>query len=60
MQKNTFELFMERTDERLAHISHKVDSLWTFRAMLIGGSIAVSVFCSTLISILAVYFELHK
>lgn len=59
MPKNAFELFMERTDERLEHIQSRVDKLWEFRAMMIGGSIVVSVICSSVVAVAAIYFGAH-
>lgn len=47
-----FEYFMGRTEKDLDYIRDKVDKLWSFRMMLMGGSIAVSAMVSLLINVL--------
>lgn len=39
-----FEYFMERTEKDLDYIRGKVDQLWAFRLMIIGGSMVLSTF----------------
>ena len=53
-------IFIDRTQKDLAYIKHKVDTLWDFRIMVIGGSIAMSAVASAVISIAAIYFGVHK
>lgn len=50
------EYFMERTDKDLAEIKSKLEKLTSFRLIVIGGSLTISVICSTLISAAAIYF----
>lgn len=59
MQKNSFELFMERTDDRLERMDERLDNLLEFKAMVLGGSIVVSVICSSIIAAAGIYFGVH-
>jgi hypothetical protein len=53
-------VFIDRTQKDLAYIRAKVDTLWDFRIMVIGGSIAMSALASAVISIAAIYFGVSK
>lgn len=51
-----FNYFMKRTEDDLKHIRHRVDTLWDFRILMIGGSIVVSTLISAAFSIAFIYF----
>jgi hypothetical protein len=54
--KDKFEYFMERTEKDLDHIRTKVDKLWEFRLMLLGGSAVVSVLFSGIFHLASIYW----
>lgn len=54
-----FEYFMDRTKEDLDHIRLKVDKLWEFRMMLLGGSVVVSALTGAVMSLVIAYVERH-
>lgn len=47
-----FLYFMERTEQDLAHIRKRVDKLWDFRLILIGGSAVVSAIVSFIVAMM--------
>jgi hypothetical protein len=59
MEDEKFLYFMERTEKDLEHIRTKVDALWDFKAMIIGGAAVVSIVCSALVSIAFIMFGVH-
>jgi hypothetical protein len=54
-----FEEFVERTDADLAQIKYQVNSLWNFKMLILGASLAVSTLSSALISVLYIYYGVH-
>jgi hypothetical protein len=46
-----FEYFMKRTEQDLDHIRTRVDKLWDFRLMLLGGSAVVSIISAAIFEI---------
>lgn len=54
-----FEEFMTRTEEDLKEIRTKVNSLWNFKMLVLGASLAISTLSSALISVLYIYFGVH-
>ena len=52
-----FEYFMQRTEKDLEHIRLKVDQLWGFRLMVIGGSLAISTICTIAVNLLLIYVK---
>lgn len=54
-----FEYFMKRTEQDLEHIRSKVDKLWEFRLMLLGGSAVVSILFSGIFHMLLAYLGGH-
>jgi hypothetical protein len=59
MSEKRFEDFMNRTEDDLKYIRDKVDTLWDFRILMIGGSIVVSTLISAGFSIAFIYFGVH-
>lgn len=57
MDSEKFLYFMNRTEQDLNHIRGRVDKLWDFRLLLIGGSIAVSTICSIVVSLVTLYLK---
>jgi hypothetical protein len=55
MDNEKFEYFMEQTEKDLDHIKTRLDKLWDFRIMLLGGSILVSAVCSVALSLATVW-----
>lgn len=51
--------FMERTENDLEEIKKKVNSLWNFKMLILGASLAISTLSSALISVLYLYFGIH-
>lgn len=54
-----FEEFMTRTEKDLVEIKTKVNSLWNFKMLVLGASLAISTLSSALISVLYIYFGIH-
>jgi len=54
-----FEEFAERTEKDLADIKVRVNSLWNFKMLILGASLAVSTLSSALISVLYIYYGIH-
>lgn len=52
-----FEEFMQRTETDLKEIKSRVNSLWNFKMLILGASLAVSTVASALISIAYLYFD---
>ncbi len=52
-----FEKFMETTENDLAEIKGKVQSLWNFKMLLMGASLAISTLSSALVSVIYIYFN---
>jgi len=52
-----FEDFMQRTEEDLDEIKARVNSLWNFKMLILGASLAVSTLSSALISVLYLYYR---
>lgn len=46
MPASRFEDFMQRTEKDLDKINQKLDKLWDFRILMIGGSIVISTLSS--------------
>lgn len=59
MNNDKFDYFIERTEKDLAEIKTKLDKLWGFKMMLLGGSAAVSVLVTILFNALALYLGRH-
>lgn len=55
-QKDKFDYFIERTDRDIGHMKERIDKLWEFKFFLLGGAAAISVLCSTLVTVIAFYF----
>lgn len=51
-----FEEFVDRTDQDLAEIKSRVNSLWNFKMLILGASAAISTLSSALITVLYLYF----
>jgi hypothetical protein len=51
--------FMKRTEKDIDHIKAKVDSLYDFRNMILGGAALGSAIISALVSIAFIYFGVH-
>jgi hypothetical protein len=60
MEPSKFEYFMERTEQDLAHIRQRVDTLWDYRLIQLGGALVVSLICSGIVTVLALYFDAKK
>lgn len=59
MDNNKYDYFMKRTEEDLDYIKVRLDKLWDFRLLLLGGSFVVSGLCSALVSVAYIYFGVH-
>lgn len=44
MNSDKLDYFIKRTEKDLDEIKHKLDQLWTFKFMILGGSAAVTFF----------------
>ena len=53
-----FEDFMQRMEEDLDEIKVRVNSLWNFKMLILGASLAVSTLSSALISVLYIYYKI--
>lgn len=49
--------FMERTERDLDEIKTRVNSLWNFKMLILGASLAISTLSSALISIIYLYYD---
>lgn len=65
--QDKFSYFMDRTEKdlndlkaELRIIHDQVDKLWSFRALLLGFSMAVSGLTAVIVDIVLVYFEIRK
>lgn len=56
--KDKFEYFIDQTNIRLSSMDKKLDTLITFRLLLLGSSATVSAVFSVLVSMLTVYLML--
>ena len=52
-----FEYFMERTAQDLRSINEKLDQLWSFRMMLLGAAMSISVIFSGLTTLFVIYLK---
>lgn len=52
--------YVEHTNKRLDSIESKVDSLLRFKWQILGGSFALSLAGSFIISIISAYYYLHS
>ena len=59
MIDDRFEDFMRRTEMDLEKINVKLDKLWDFRLLMIGGSIVISTLTSVGFSLAFIYFGVH-
>lgn len=50
------DLFIKMTQDRFDKLDGKIDKLWEFRFLILGGSIVVSALLTTVISAAAIYF----
>lgn len=57
MHDSKLDYFIARTEKDLDEIKGKLDKLWEFRAMIVGGSAVVSVVCSVVFNLLLVYLK---
>lgn len=55
MEQSKFEYFMERTEQDLAHIRQRVDTLWDYRLAQLGGALVVSAISSGAVAVLTIY-----
>lgn len=55
-----FEYFVERTEADLKEINRKLDSLWSFRALLLGLAMAVSSIITVSLNVVLAYFEYKR
>lgn len=58
--KEKFEYFMERTEQDLRHIRERVDRLWDWRLVMIGGSVSLGGLGGFLVHLLFAYLELKR
>lgn len=54
-----FEEFAGRVEQDLVEIKKRVNSLWNFKMLVLGASLAISTLSSALISVLYIYFGIH-
>lgn len=54
-EKTKLDYFIERTEKDLDHIRAKVDKLWEFRLLLLGGSAVVSIIFTGVFNLLLAY-----
>lgn len=50
--------FMERTEKDLQYIREKVDKLWDFRLLLIGGSMALGAIGGVVVQLVIVFMRM--
>lgn len=58
MDEKRFEDFVKRTENDLDHIKDRVNKLWDFRVLLLGGSFVISTLCSAAVAMISVYYYL--
>lgn len=57
--KDKFDYFMERTEKDLDEIKVKLEKLWEFRALLLGGTMVLSGLVTFVLNLIFIYLE-HK
>ncbi len=57
--ESKLDLFIRRTESDLEYIRARVDKLWEFRLMVIGGSMVISTICSFIVSAIYAYLRIH-
>jgi hypothetical protein len=54
------EYFRQRTEKDLDEIKIKLEKLWEFRTILLGGSMVVSSVIAFMVNMAFLYYEAHK